>query len=523
MAKINPWKVTGYKAGQNVACKVNYAEEGGYAVTIQKDNLPGFIKTTNVLKVGEELLGVFVCVHQGRILLTPLFATPRTTAHQLAQNTVNWQEHVDDPDSLDQAYEQQAQTQRNQRLGLNDDSSSYQMPQAGAAPQPIPLPAGYDQYQGGNGQTGMGQQAPPPGQNPYQDPNQNPYQNPSNAAPAAQAPYSADQAFAAQFEGLQPPDPSQNPWANPQQTQYESGQQVPFQPEQQAYQTEQNPYQQPNSAFQPPATMEQVAQAQQAHLAQQAQMAQQAPLQHQPEQQWESPHTQVPTKRFRLRRAIDLVMPPVDQDGLEGLKTFKIADYDMEWLITDLEGIKATSEQKLSRSAALLYRGRAVGCIYGCKASPDAKPTEESLSAMLTDLEAPDAVVTLYDLPEDVTIAMSALFLGYSIDTNPDMSAREYSDFVMKWFAENGSTACLAVTVPQTKSTYLVFVHKGKFAGVFFVEEQQFTRDANEILGVFNTYPDARIEASLLNAEMLNSGMRFGYSLTMARKKGTGF
>ncbi|MBU6452534.1 MAG: hypothetical protein KGS72_12185 [Cyanobacteria bacterium REEB67] len=527
MAKINPWKVTGYKAGQNVACKVNYAEEGGYAVTIQKDNLPGFIKTTNVLKVGEELLGVFVCVHQGRILLTPLFATPRTTAHQLAQNTVNWQEHLSDPDSLDQAYEQQAQTQRNQRLGINEEAA-YLAQQASAAPQSAQITNDYDQYQSGgagNGQSDMGQQMPPPGQNPYQDSNQNPYQNP---AQTAQAQYSPDQAFAAQFEGLNPPDANQNPWANPQQAQYESGQQAPFQGEQQSYQAEPNPYQQQNASFQPPATMDQVAAAQQAQLAQ-SQMAQQAPPQHQAEQQWESPHTQVPTKRFRLRRAIDLVMPPVDQDGLEGLKTFKIADYDMEWLITDLEGgmrtgcIKATSEQKLSRSAALLYRGRAVGCIYGCKASPDAKPTEESLSAMLTDLEAPDAVVTLYDLPEDVTIAMSALFLGYSIDTNPDMSAREYSDFVMKWFAENGSTACLAVTVSQTKSTYLVFVHKGKFAGVFFVEEQQFTRDANEILSVFNTYPDAHIEASLLNAEMLNSGMRFGYSLTMARKKGTGF
>ena len=67
---------TPYKPGWNVACQVNYAEKNGYAVTIQKDNLPGFIKTANTLKPGDEILGVFVCVHNGRILLSQLFSAP---------------------------------------------------------------------------------------------------------------------------------------------------------------------------------------------------------------------------------------------------------------------------------------------------------------------------------------------------------------------------------------------------------------------------------------------------------------
>jgi hypothetical protein len=580
MAKINPWKVTGYKQGQNVSCKVNYAEKDGYAVTILKDNLPGFIKTANTLKTGDEILGVFVCVHNGRILLTQLFSAPRATAHQLQQTTVNWEEHLNDqdPDALDQAYELQAMTSRNQRLGITGETS-YQAPQsptdfsqyqAGAATSdlvPVSLSQGnqnqdYSQYaapqqqnaadynqQYQDGQQASAQYEPAVQQAQYENPQPNPYQSPTQSQYDASQPASWANPQQEQQDSNQPAQNQlvhesqfqrdlltqqqaaqqaaataqqhtgqQAQYQSGQQAQYESGQQVQYesgqqnssqsgqtgqQAQPQAYQQppmQQPPVQQP--AFQPPS---------------------------QPEEQWQSPHTQVPTKRFRLRRAIDLVMPPVDQESLESLKSFKIADYDMEWLITDLEGgmrtgcIKATSEQKLSRSAALLYRGRAVGCIYGCKANPDAKPTEESLSAMLSDLEAPDAVVTLYDLPEDAALSMSALFLGYPIDSNPEMTSREYCDFVMKWFAENNSTACLAVTVAQTKSTYLVFVHKGKFGGAFFVEEQQFTRDANEIIGMFNQHPDARIEASILNADTLNSGMRFGYSLSMARQKRSGF
>jgi hypothetical protein len=631
MGKINPWKVTGYKQGQNVACKVNYAEKDGYAVTIQKDNLPGFIKTANTLKAGDEILGVFVCVHNGRILLSQLFSAPRATKHQLQQTTVNWEEHLND-DDLDAAYEAQAATQRNQRLGItgevayqapqtptdfsqyqsaaattdippvnftqpgqNPDYSQFaqqQPPQQQAPdaygqqyqggqqyqqqqpPQPQPQQQQYQQEQYQQPQYEMPPQQQQPPANPYQNTNQNQYgnnqqtswDNPQQDQSAGagqnqlvpQSQFQADllaQQQAAQQAAYGYQQPQQGQYDSGQQAQYQSGQQAQYQSGQQAqyqsgqqaqYQSgPQDQYQsvQPNthSYGQPPAGPSAYQQSppdqqqayqqqppQQAYAPPPAQQQQfQAPAQ--PEEQWQSPHSQVPTKRFRLRRAIDLVMPPVDQESMESLKSFKIADYDMEWLITDLEGgmrtgcIKATSEQKLSRSAALLYKGRAVGCIYGCKANPEAKPTEESLSAMLSDLEAPDAVVTLYDLPEDAALSMSALFLGYPIDNNPEMTAGEYCDFVMKWFAENNSTACLAVTVAQTKSTYLVFVHKGKFGGAFFVEEQQYTKDASTIINMFKQHPDAKIEASILNADTLNSGMRFGYSLSMARQKRSGF
>lgn len=619
MGKINPWKVTGYKQGQNVACRVNYAEKDGYAVTIQKDNLPGFIKTANVLKAGDEILGVFVCVHNGRILLSQLFSAPRATKHQLQQTTVNWEEHQSE-EELNAAYEAQAATSRQMRMTAegtqpgHPDFSQYQPAAATSEMPPInymppggqqdysqfqqpPQPAayGYDQhgqpiqnvqqYQNPNQpqqqydqyqQYQQPQQqvfempaSPQPPLNPYQNPTQNQYDasqqpawanpqatpqpdfsNQHQAAPQNQmVPYQqhpqtlqAQQQYQQQNQYAQPPQPGQ--YENGQQAQYESDQQGQYQ------QPNQGPYGQPQPAAygqppggpsaygqppggpsaygQPPAGQGAYGQPPvQQEAAPQMQM--QMPPQMQLDQQFQPTHSQVPTKRFRLRRAIDLVMPPVDNESLESLKSFKISDYDMEWLITDLEGgmrtgcIKATSEQKLSRSAALLYKGRAVGCIYGCKANPEAKPTEESLASMLADLEAPDAVVTLYDLPEDCALSMSALFLGYPIDNNPEMTSREYCDFVMNWFGENTSTACLAVTVAQTKSTYLVFVHKGKFCGAFFVEEQQFSREPGEIITMFNNHPDAKIEASILNADTLNSGMRFGYSLSMARQKRSGF
>jgi hypothetical protein len=72
MPPLNPWtsKMSGYKAGQNVACRVVGPEPGGYSVLIPKDNLPGFLPTDAKLKPGEEVLAQFVCVSNNRVLLS---------------------------------------------------------------------------------------------------------------------------------------------------------------------------------------------------------------------------------------------------------------------------------------------------------------------------------------------------------------------------------------------------------------------------------------------------------------------
>jgi hypothetical protein len=395
---INPWKVTGYKAGQNVVCKIIAAEEGGYAVHVPKDNLAGFIQTNATHRPGEEILAQFVCVHKSRLLLSPLMSASLNKGNPLArQSTVNWQEQLDEMEP--------------------------------------------------------GSQSAPASQNEIYQP---PGNQTASYAPPAQSYAPPAQSYAA---------PVQN------------------------YQA------QPQFDVASPA-------------------------------QWEDAvaKNRTPTKRFRLRRAIDLIMPPVEEEGLSNLMTINMAEYDLEWLTTDIEGgmrtgcIKITSEDKLSRAAALLYRGRAVGCIYGCKADPEQHPTEEALSRLVGDLNASDCVVTLYDLPEPVTLAMSALFLGCDVEADDSMTSRNYFDFVMNWFVQNKRTACVAVTLSDL-SNYLILVHHGRFIGAFFVNEQQFTSDINLINNLFVEDPNAVVKASLLSDELFTPGTRIGYSFSMARKK----
>ncbi|MCA9801873.1 MAG: hypothetical protein KC777_07790 [Cyanobacteria bacterium HKST-UBA02] len=415
--KLNPWKIQGYKPGQNVICKILKAEPGGYAVTIPKDDLPGFLPSTSHHNVGAEVLAQFVCVDRNRMLLSERFTAGSGNQQNVPRSSINWEEQLEE---LDNVYS----TGKHQSL-------------ASAKAQQGPPQHQQDQYNTG---------------------------------------------------GQQPAAPQH------QQDQYNTGAQQPYQ-QQQPYQDPQQ-YQQPQPYSGPQRTVE--------------------------EQAFETYAANVPARKFQLRRAIDLIMPPIDEDSL---KTLRIGDYDVEWLITDLEGgmrtgcVKATCESRLSRAAMLLYRGRAVGCIYGSKADPNTKATPESLNLMLQDLESPDTVVSLYDLPEEVTLAMSSLFLGYPVTRKDDYTAREYMDYICDWFKQEQGTATLAISLSNNRGTCLGYIYKGEFVGAFYVEDQMFRRDKEFVYELLHSDNTAGLEVSILPPEMTSSSVRFGYSLSMSRTR----
>ncbi len=374
MAKLNPWKIQGYKPGQNVICKIIKPEPGGYAVIIPKDNLPGFLPSDVRHNIGEEVLAQYVCLDKDRMLLSERFtAGAKGQAQENAApktEKVNWLEQLEQNESY-------------------YDSLPGSAPSADASQQQDPSASMTD----------------------------------------------AEQAFQVYAQG-------------------------------------------------------------------------------------------VPTQRFQLRRAIDLIMPPLDESSMTSLR---IGDYDVEWLITDLEGgmrtgcVKCACESKLSRSAMLLYKGRAVGCIYGSKSDPNTKPTEESLSHLLRDLDSPDTVVTLYDLPENITMAMSSLFLGYPVETKEDYEAAEYLNYICDWLTSEQVTATLAITLSDGKGTCLGYVFRGQYVGSFYVEDQQFHPDRDFIDTLIQGDPRAQLEVSILPPEMHSSAVRFGFSLSMARSRNNSY
>jgi hypothetical protein len=432
---MNRWKGPGYKAGQTIACKVLAAEPGGYAVIIPKDNLRGFLPTEARLKIGEEVLAQYVCVHNNRILLSArMAASSGQSQTRPAAPQTDWQAQAESgrhPAPGQPGYYQQS-----------EQSGSYpaQSAQGGQS-------GGYPPAQGGQNQGGQS----------------------GNYAPAQSGAYPAQSAQGGQSGAYAPPPPVAYP---AQGGQYQGGQ--------------------------PPGQ----AEADKAFMV----YAQDKPV------------------NIRLRRAIDLILPPLDKNQQPNKMRIGQED-DLLWLITDLEGgmrtgcVKAFCEPRKSRSAVLLYKGRAVGCIYGNKQLREPLPTESSLQMMLNDCQTPDTHLVMYGLPEEVTLAMSALFLGYPVERTDDLDARSYMDYIMNWFQQKEQTACLAFSLPASCATLLAFVFRGRFVGSFYVETQEFSRDINVVYNLIQQDAQSRVEASILPPELTSTSVRLGFSLSMNMPK----
>lgn len=225
-------------------------------------------------------------------------------------------------------------------------------------------------------------------------------------------------------------------------------------------------------------------------------------------------------RNFRLRRAVDIIMPSITGKLNHSVRC---GDYDIKRLLTDLETseltgcIKASSSEILSRSAALLYKGRVVGCIYGRKPQPQTQVLEQSLKAMLEDLSLKSTEMQVYELPDEVVISMSALFLGVPIGAGQTADAgdsKNYIEVLMPSLESKQETACVMVSTNEKPSRCLGFVYLGHTFGSYSIVDQKFDTSFDPLVKLCSNSDDAQINAYLLPKEMTSASVVYGYSLT---------
>lgn len=217
-------------------------------------------------------------------------------------------------------------------------------------------------------------------------------------------------------------------------------------------------------------------------------------------------------RTYKLRRAIDIVMPPLSSSSVSPLRS---GDYDIGKLITDLEEgqltgcVKMICDERLSRGALLLYRGRAVGCIYGKKPMVEPYPIESAIQMLLLDSFLPETKLTVYDLPDEIILSMSAMFLGVPV-LEKDYADRKNLDALVK--SLKNDTAILTAT--SAKEMCLAFLHEGEVFGTFHVDEQKFSDKGAIFDEVMEKEPDTTVEISILPSEMTTDKVLFGYGLS---------
>jgi hypothetical protein len=217
---------------------------------------------------------------------------------------------------------------------------------------------------------------------------------------------------------------------------------------------------------------------------------------------------------MKLRRAIDVVMPPLDGNTRSMTSNEKTLDE----LMTDLENtkftgcLKAENEERLSRSAALFFEGRVVGCLYGTKSpKPEAYTTETALYLLIGDLQKSGTVIQMYSLPEEIILSMSSLFLGCPIEGLPESNTPTVALGLLDEFGKRGQTGCLTLSTDLSGTISVSFVHAGTYIGSFLVEKQQFMPSVELPMELPEEYKNARLDASFLPDEMISDSIQYGY------------
>lgn len=222
-------------------------------------------------------------------------------------------------------------------------------------------------------------------------------------------------------------------------------------------------------------------------------------------------------KSISLRRAVDLVMPAISSSPI----VLKLDEKMAREVFRGLEQSQFTGCMKIfcqtsmSRAALVLLNGRVVGSIYTRKICPDPYPFEIGIVKMLEDVTAAgaEADLEIYELPREIIISMSSLFLGYLDQPKDEPSKLDYADRILSHFTENRQTACLNLLDKKSDTpSALSFICNGDFKGTYLINENLFGEGRDFLHKVLENFPDTILQAHILPAAMTSDAVRFGFS-----------
>jgi hypothetical protein len=221
-------------------------------------------------------------------------------------------------------------------------------------------------------------------------------------------------------------------------------------------------------------------------------------------------------RSIRLRRAVDLIMPPfIAMPKQQQLSPGNLMEFFETFEQSKFTGcIKMDSRAELSRSAILYYQGRAVGCVYTTKQVKDPFPIEMALEKTVEDLTKSDTDVESYDLPEPIVLSMSALFLGVVVERSEEAENKKYADEMIDQLAKRQETGCVTVNEKSSQIPCgLGFICNGEFKGAYSIEERKFRADRPFVDELFDKFIGAKVDVYILPSVMASDSVRFGYSM----------
>ena len=194
------------------------------------------------------------------------------------------------------------------------------------------------------------------------------------------------------------------------------------------------------------------------------------------------------------------------------------SNVNFQKFIVDLEGqeettcVRLISPSRKVRAAALILRGRVLGCIYG-KDEEDQLLGQEAYKKMTGEMLLDDIIVDAYKIDDKTAIASSAMFHGELFSAPSTMTPAEVFHFSLKHLLDTKMPGTILINESfATKA--VIYTFKGKVHGLFSFSDgwQEPTIErAEEILQTAANYS---VQASKLLCANIFELKQFSFSMT---------
>lgn len=124
------------------------------------------------------------------------------------------------------------------------------------------------------------------------------------------------------------------------------------------------------------------------------------------------------------------------------------------------------SNNKKSRAAILIYRGRALACIYGRQGYERHIEGEPALNEAMADLAQIDSCMDAYYLDDDLAIAAAAIFHGEKNTIEGSTASARFLN-ARTSFIDTNSTGTIVLKNTDGEFVAVLYLSKGALKGVF--------------------------------------------------------
>lgn len=189
-------------------------------------------------------------------------------------------------------------------------------------------------------------------------------------------------------------------------------------------------------------------------------------------------------------------------------------------LLVSLEGNQRTgclriiSPRHKSRSAILIYRGRVVGCLYGCRKLDYQCLQQDAHKFALADLAMPGNILDAYELPEELVLAAASLFNGEILDIDTTLPPAASFEQALSAIADSRLPGAIVVNVGD-EMLCMVYVFEGRITGIFSARDG-WVKPTYEVAMSYisRAKQNAKVLASFLPVRDREHAMTLGFSLT---------